>query len=897
MPLKILKYLGIFLASIVILAGGGLWYANVHAPTWAKNYAHTFGQSTGYLIDFNDLKISLGQAKVSLSDLKIIELANQQELLNVKHLEVTAKWGPLFQKKVELSHVVIDEPHILAEKYPDNWNWLRFIAAVQKKFPKKPDEKPKKPMQFLVDQMSLTNGLVKIKDPESNFDTTFTPLNIELLKATNVDSQGEIGGLETKYAIDLGDVTLPIPKKEQKLHLGHVVLGGDFALDGSQDMVVLMKAKIEQGLINTTTHLFKAQNKIESDITLDQLSLVPLIDLATPKVARNEKSGVASGHFKLIHQGKNNVVDGDLNLDDVSVVPFISLVPTINSIYAKSGGTSGVFKIHYDPELTTVVGDIKLNQLGIFETDKTSQLIGWNTANVNHFDYEKNPRGQKLKIEEVKVDGLDGRFVIYGDKSSNFRRMFKPSNSEEKKLELERKEAIEKKPETKKDAPISSPEVLPTSMVEPMFRLVANQVVRSVAPIDQSSKEDDHPEALVKDGVKKPFNFNIKSIEIIKGKIEFSDFSVKPNFKTDIHNFHGTLIGISSYPKRYATGAFDGLIAPSGDMKLKGQIAFADARHNNDINLSFRRIPLSAITPYATTFMGYQVKDGTLSYDSSYVTKEGLLKGDNRFVINQIQLGDKIPDYKGKSLPLETIIALLEDENGVIDLNLKVEGHVDKPDFKIGELIWDAVWTILGNVVTAPFKMIGRLMGVEGYTGIYFDPGSSNLRPSESLKLENLSAGLAKHPKSKLKINGVYDPEVDKLNLSMDRVDREIFKSAGFKLASGEPLPELPLEDERVQRAISMMYAASGATPKIELKLAAGPAGVADWKVLHDEIVAKGQVTDEEIQKLADTRAKVIHAELVKIKPDIASRLNVVASKKESAVKDGIPVGIEMDSN
>ena len=160
-------------------------------------------------------------------------------------------------------------------------------------------------------------------------------------------------------------------------------------------------------------------------------------------------------------------------------------------------------------------------------------------------------------------------------------------------------------------------------------------------------------------------------------------------------------------------------------MKLKAKIAFEDPRRNNDINLSFRRIPLASINPYYTTFAGYEVKGGTLSYDSRFITQDAQLNGDNRFIINQMQIGDKVADYKGKDIPLGLIVALLEDENGVIDLNLKVEGNVDKPDFKIGDLIWDAVWTIVGNVASAPFKALGRLIGIEGHTGIYFEPGKS----------------------------------------------------------------------------------------------------------------------------------------------------------------------------
>ena len=257
-------------------------------------------------------------------------------------------------------------------------------------------------MEFLVDEFNLTDGSLKIHDPEQNFTTEFTPLNIELKKTTNIDSKGELGGLETKYVVSLGDVSLPVPKTDRKLHLGKVVLGGEFDLDENKDIFLRMKAKIEEGLIDTNTHIFKTQNKIESDINLEQLSLVPFIDFATPKVDRSEKSGTATGQFKFMHHEKNTVLDGEVKVEDMSVVPFISLAPTLNTIYAKSGGTSGEFKIHYDPENTIVGGNIVLNQLAIFEPDKTSELLGWDSAKVNHFDYEKKPTGQKVRVEEIK---------------------------------------------------------------------------------------------------------------------------------------------------------------------------------------------------------------------------------------------------------------------------------------------------------------------------------------------------------------------------------------------------------------------------------------------------------------------------------------------------------------
>lgn len=897
--MRIIKYLAFAFIGLSTLLAGGVWYAQSHASDWAKKYAQEFGQSIGYVIDFNDLKLGIRKPSIALSELKITEVANQHQLIQVKDFQVSASWAGLLQKKITIDSVQIDQAHILAEKYPDNWNWLKFIAAVQKKFPSDPNKKPGPPKEFLIKDLQFKDGSIKIDEPVIKFKTELKPLQFDLKNTTNITSKGGVGGLETKYGIDLGQVSIPVPKKNQQLVLGHVLLGGDLLLDTKQDMVLVVQAKIDQGVIDATTRIFKTQNKIESDIQLSDLSLVPFIDLLTPKVSRVEKTGNASGQFKLVLQDKKLVLDGDVEVDRLSVIPFMSLAPTVNTINAKSGDAKGAFKIHYDPENTKVEGDIKLSQLAIYEPDKTSELLGWKSANVDKFYFEENPRSSKLRVEDVKIDGLKGRFVIYGDKSSNFRRMFQPSKDESRRIEEERKNApLNPPPPTKTNSSSqTNGDSIQKSTLPSHLYLVANTVLERSNQVKEREEDLEKSTSTKNTSGKKPMNFNMKSIQIQNGKIEFTDFSIKPNFKTNIENFHGTLIGISTYPKRYATGAFEGIIPPSGDMKLKAKIAFEDARRNNDMNVSFRRIPLASINPYYTTFAGYAVNGGTLSYDSRFLTQDGMLNGDNRFIINQMQLGDKVPDYKGKNIPLELIVALLEDENGVIDLNLKVAGNVDKPDFKVGDLIWDALWTIVGNVVTAPFKMLGRLMGIEGHTGIYFEPGKSTLRPSETLKLESLVAGMQKKPKVKLNINGVYDADVDKLNLNTEIVDREIFKNAGFQLPSGEPLPQLPLEDERVQRAMRRIYSTSiGAIPP-DINLKAGPEGLEGWKKLHEQLVAKGKVSEEDLQKLADTRALVIKNEITKINQAMESRAKIVQSKQEPAEKDGIPVGIEIVSN
>jgi len=263
---RIFKYLAITLGCLGVLMTGGIWYAQSHVSGWAKAYAQEFGQSIGYLIDFNELNVSIHGPKVTLSELKVVELANQHHLLDIKNLQVKASWLPLLQKKIEISDIQIDQAHLVLEKSTDHWNWLKFVEAIQKKFPAKEQDKPSKPMAFLIKELRFKDGSLKVYDAKMKID--IVPLNFELKNASNIDKTGKLGGLETQYDFDLGQVSLPIPKSEKPLQLGHVLIGGDFDLDANKDMIIAMKAKIDEGIIDSKTYIYKTQNKIESDIHL-----------------------------------------------------------------------------------------------------------------------------------------------------------------------------------------------------------------------------------------------------------------------------------------------------------------------------------------------------------------------------------------------------------------------------------------------------------------------------------------------------------------------------------------------------------------------------------------------------------------------------------------------------
>jgi len=103
---------------------------------------------------------------------------------------------------------------------------------------------------------------------------------------------------------------------------------------------------------------------------------------------------------------------------------------------------------------------------------------------------------------------------------------------------------------------------------------------------------------------------------------------------------------------------------------------------------------------------------------------------------------------------------------------MPVTGDVNDPQFGIGQVVMKAFVNLITKVVTAPFNLLGRLVGVESedFDRIEFRPGSPDLTPPEQEKLVKLAEALALRPSLALTLRGAVAADEDRLALQEMRV-------------------------------------------------------------------------------------------------------------------------------
>jgi hypothetical protein len=546
---------------------------------------------------------------------------------------------------------------------------------------------------------------------------------------------------------------------------------------------------------------------------------------------------------QLSYDLKKSDLDGSVTFKDLPLAPFVALLPANEKLITQKGSVSAELKLKTNQRGWAILGDLDFAELAIFEPKEKDPLLSWKKAYFSKFELDfLEKQQQRFSIQELVLTQPLARFSIGEDKFSNFRRLF-----------------------------------------------MKNPAVATASKTPSTS--------LVSKAVGKPaFEVDIKAIKVNQGRMYFSDTSMKPGFKTNINQLNGSLLGVSNVPGQYATIALDGAVNKSGSLRARGQAAFEDPRRNSDVSLSFKNLPLNTINPYAINFAGYQIDDGRIDVDLRYTAKEGQLLGKNRFVIRKIKLGNEVPDFKGVKLPIGLAIAVLEDSDGMIDVNIPIKGNVDSPEFSVGHLFWQALRNVLSSIVTAPFRALASLFGEEGLDGIYTATGESVITPPEQEKLEKVAKLLEKKANAVVEFYGTYDPQVDRQELARVNADRAILLAAGFKLKDTEPLPNPSLSDPRVQSGLKSAYGSQVGRIKLAQQLIRLPNTPERWETLRKELIEAQNINEARLIALANARANNAKDAFLKNSPDMKDRVRVGKAQVVKAEDAGIPLGISLIS-
>jgi uncharacterized protein involved in outer membrane biogenesis len=763
----------------------------------------------------NKLDASASNMQLKMSEITLRQKGPAEPALTAGELALSGGMFNLAERKIQFAGLTLQK--VLARTVIDaegNTNWAR-LAAPRAVPAAKPDAETQPadsaPWQAAIDAINVSDVRLYVLD-----QGFVQPVTAEIARAGIRAGFRAVTGAQT--AVNIDGITIEL----DDIRVGEA--------GAKASLLTLASANLSGGAFDLAQKKFTADgikvNKLVTAVVRGADGNLNLAKALARKPSKPTEPSTITAEIRAIELG-----DSAVSIQDRTSEPALALDLQAIRVLARNVSSSARAAIPFDASLQIKQGgalraqgsvspeqqrataklearNIALTPLAALVTQHTTlKLSGgtaraagqldWNgqgkaagvryagTAGLDDFRLDHESNGERLvawkgllaegiqvdtakrlaRIEDVRLSAPSGKIVIAKDKSTNFAGLMRPS---------------------------------PAAQKQPAAR---------GAPAAQS--EDT------------AFNTSVERIHVANGELDFTDQSLVLPFAALIREFTGTVTGLSTQPGTRAGLKLEGRVDEFGQAQVNGTINLSEPKAYTDITVSFRNVAMSPLSPYSATFAGRRIASGKLSLDLQYKLNNSQLLGENKVLLEQFTLGERVESPTAINLPLDLAIALLTDSSGKIDLSVPVRGNVDSPEFAYGHLVWQAIRTVLTNIVTAPFRALASLFGggTEKVDAVGFEAGRAQLAPPEREKLTRIAGVLKQRPQLRLMVEGRYDPRHDGAALRNVAARRTLADRQGIKLADANDTAPVNFDNAKTQRAIEALLeerAGAGAIDKFK---------------------------------------------------------------------------------
>ena len=428
--------------------------------------------------------------------------------------------------------------------------------------------------------------------------------------------------------------------------------------------------------------------------------------------------------------------------------------------------------------------------------------------------------------------------------------------------------------------------------ISPKGEIILKNIVREDNGTEEVTSAQSTPTttAPVKSQAGKVTPIHIGRVVLKGGNINFHDQFIKPNYQANLTGIAGRVGPLK--PGKHGEVNIRGAVDKSAPLEIKGKVDPFGSELFLDIDAKATGIDLPTFSPYSGKYVGYVIEKGKLSVDIHYHIEKGELKAENNIFLDQFTLGEKIESPDALDLPITLAIALLKNQRGEIDINLPISGSLNDPEFSMGGIIVKVFVNLLTKAITAPFALLGSLVGDgEELSEIDFLPGYGRVEPEAEKRLQALSKALTDRPALQLEITGYADPENDHDGLKRAILERKVkaqkLSEGVEKGEAGGSLQDVNLEPEEYEKFLELAYEEEKfAKPKNVIGL------TKDLPVPEMEqlMLANINAGEDELRKLALQRSKAARDWLVEKGSISIDRVFISEPRIESEV-DGEKLG------
>ncbi|MBR9885350.1 MAG: DUF748 domain-containing protein [Oceanospirillales bacterium] len=177
-----------------------------------------------------------------------------------------------------------------------------------------------------------------------------------------------------------------------------------------------------------------------------------------------------------------------------------------------------------------------------------------------------------------------------------------------------------------------------------------------------------------------------------ESQFRFNDRSTEPEFNAVVAIDKASVKGIDTGSGKQSTFELSGKVNRFASLEAKGKVNLIGATRSGDWSAELKGMDLPSLSPYSIKYTGYFLKNGQLNLALEGTLDEDKLDGKNHIRLNRLEVDPVDQAQIGKfqqqlSMPLGTAVAVLQDSDDNIDLDVPISGSLDDPSFDYQSVI------------------------------------------------------------------------------------------------------------------------------------------------------------------------------------------------------------------
>jgi len=364
----------------------------------------------------------------------------------------------------------------------------------------------------------------------------------------------------------------------------------------------------------------------------------------------------------------------------------------------------------------------------------------------------------------------------------------------------------------------------------------------------------------------------IDQVEVSDGALTVTDAGATPAFHLNVTDLEASANDVTLDPSARVAVDVKARIERTSSLAIHAAASPMSSPTDAELKLTLVGLDTVLFSPYSGKYIGQDISRGKLDLDLDYVVEQSALDAKNEILLSGFTLGKRVQSSDVIDLPVGLAVALLKDARGRIKLDIPVSGRIDDPGFQLSSVIIDTLRNLILKAATAPFSLIGGLVGGGEDLGyITFVPGHAELSESERSKLSKLARGLADRPALAVEVPGMASPGLDGpalRELALEGLLQSMrFDEIRGKSGAPATASEIELDDNLRDRLIAEAYA-SRLKRRVKDLRAQAPAADAngdaidarEWteREMRRQLLVSMDVGEAALNDLAQRRAQAI---------------------------------------